>query len=97
MTAAKHVRETRISEAHVSGDEKKLSQFGNPMKVKEFPSSVLRLLKNPAYVCVALASATGGLVTLSMATFLPKYMQNVFGLTAGRAAMLAGEFSQLSN
>lgn len=49
-----------------------------------------RLLRNPAFVCVAFGGAFIGLVTVSIATFLPKYIQSIYGVTASAAATYAG-------
>jgi organic anion transporter 4C len=86
-TAAKHVRETRISETHDNGEDKKLD---GTLSISKFPVLLCRLLKNPAFMCVAFAGAFMGLVTISMATFLPKYIQNIYGTTASAAATYAG-------
>lgn len=42
-------------------------------------------------MCVTLGFAFSGLVTLGLATFLPKYLQNMYDLTAAKAAMAAGK------
>ncbi|XP_060562690.1 solute carrier organic anion transporter family member 4C1-like [Ruditapes philippinarum] len=87
LPTAKHVRETRISETHDNGEDKKLD---GTLSISKFPVLLCRLLKNPAFMCVAFAGAFMGLVTISMATFLPKYIQNIYGTTASAAATYAG-------
>ena len=88
--AARHVRENRVSETH--GDSiSPVRQLGEPITVRQFPSSALRLLRNPAFMCVTLGHAFSGLVTIALATFIPKYLQNMFHLTAARSAMLSGK------
>jgi len=88
---AKHVRETRISEAH--HDDTALTRPVNHevKSVRHFPVLVCRLLRNPAFVCVAFAGAFTGLVAVSIATFLPKYIQNIYDVTASEAATYAGK------
>lgn len=88
LSAAKYVRETRESETHNDGEPKRLD---NNISVRHFPALLCRLLRNPAFMCVAFAGAFMGLVTIAMATFLPKYIQNIYGTTASAAATYAGK------
>ncbi|XP_052777045.1 solute carrier organic anion transporter family member 4C1-like [Mya arenaria] len=93
LPSTKHVRETRISETHTSG--RTSPPYPNPsqpddISVRQFPVLLCRLLHNPAFVCVAFGGAFMGLVTVSVATFLPKYIQNIYGTTASAAATYAG-------
>lgn len=87
LPTAKYVRETRVSETHNDGETKRLD---NSISVRQFPALLCRLLRNPAFMCVAFAGAFMGLVTIAMATFLPKYIQNIYGTTASAAATYAG-------
>jgi len=65
---------------------------GDVISVRQFPVLLWRLLRNPTFMCVSFASAFMGLVTVSVATFLPKYIQNIYGTTASAAATYAGTF-----
>ncbi|XP_045158609.2 solute carrier organic anion transporter family member 4C1-like isoform X2 [Mercenaria mercenaria] len=87
LPTAKNVRETRVSETHNDGESKRLD---GTHSIRQFPILLCRLLRNPAFLCVAFAGAFMGLVTISMATFLPKYIQNIYGTTASSAATYAG-------
>ena len=46
--------------------------------------------KNPVLIFVTLGSATEGLLTTGFATFLPKYVQTIFGVTPATAALYTG-------
>ncbi|KAL4235923.1 hypothetical protein ACF0H5_004313 [Mactra antiquata] len=89
LPTAKVVRETRISETHNDGDTP-TSRLSGAISVRQFPALLCRLIRNPAFMCVAFAGASMGLVSISMATFLPKYIQNIYGVTASAAATYAG-------
>lgn len=93
LPTAKHVRETRVSEMH--GDDgtmpTPLSSEGRKLRdLKYLPRQVLQLLKTPPFLFITLAGATEGMITSGFATFLPKFIQNQFGVSAGWAAMLTG-------
>lgn len=90
LPTAKHVRETRISETHNSGETPIHVRAGESISFRQFPSVLCRLLRNPAFMCVAFAGAFVGLVSVAMGTFLPKYIQNIYGTTASAAATYAG-------
>ena len=79
-----------MSETHSDSNISSVRKLGEPISIKEFPVSVFRLLRNPAFICVSIGHAFTGLVTFGLATFLPKYLQNMYDLTASRAAMIAG-------
>ena len=88
--AVKPVRESRVSETHNDSNISPVRKLGDPINIKQFPVSIFRLLQNPAFMCVSIGHAFTGLVSLGLATFLPKYLQNTFDLTASRAAIVAG-------
>lgn len=91
ILGAKIVRETRVSETHNDGRPvATMPRTGDAISVRQFPVLLWRLLRNPAFMCVAFAGASMGLVTVSVATFLPKYIQNIYGTTASAAATYAG-------
>lgn len=91
FSGAKHVRETRVSEAHNDGRPLATMRPGESISVRQFPALLMRLFRNPAFMCVAFAGAFMGLVTVSVAAFLPKYIQNIYGVTASAAATYAGK------
>ena len=93
ISAARHIRETRESQMHgddgsmpiaVSSEKRSLSDL------RHLPMALLRLLKIPPFMFITFAGATEGLITSGFATFMPKFIQNQFGVTAGWASMLTG-------
>ncbi|XP_013383827.1 solute carrier organic anion transporter family member 4C1, partial [Lingula anatina] len=90
LPTAKEVRATRESQAHQDGGEDEVNRPGFGKSIRDMPTAAKVLLKNPTFVFVTLAGCTEGLVTSGFATFLPKLLQNQFGLTASWAAMLTG-------
>ncbi|XP_053383119.1 solute carrier organic anion transporter family member 4C1-like isoform X2 [Mercenaria mercenaria] len=93
LPSAKHVRETRVSEMH--GDDgtmiSSVSSEGRKLRdLKFLPKQILQLLKTPPFLFITLAGATEGMITSGFATFMPKFIQNQFGVSAGWAAMLTG-------
>ncbi|KAL3892416.1 hypothetical protein ACJMK2_004626 [Sinanodonta woodiana] len=90
LPIAKTVRETRVSEMH--GDDgtyvSKLS--GDSRALRNLPIALWQILRIPPFLPIALAGASEGLITSGFATFMPKYIQNQFGVTAGWASMLTG-------
>ncbi|XP_003788998.1 solute carrier organic anion transporter family member 4C1 [Otolemur garnettii] len=81
----------KISQAHQNKsvslhhtDEK----FGK--SIKDFPAALKNLMKNTVFVCLVLSSSSEALVTTGFATFLPKFIENQFGLTSSFAATLGG-------
>ncbi|XP_052764566.1 solute carrier organic anion transporter family member 4C1-like isoform X2 [Mya arenaria] len=93
LPSAKHVRETRVSEMHGDDGSLPVASVGRARKLSDLrhmPSNILKLLKNPTFLFITLAGSTEGMITSGFATFMPKFIQNQFGVTAGWAAMLTG-------
>ena len=92
------MRETRVSQTHgddgsmavaISSKTRKLSDL------RYLPSAIYQLLKVPPFMFITFAGATEGMITSGFATFMPKFIQNQFGVTAGWASMLTGEWEIL--
>ncbi|NXK41189.1 SO4C1 protein, partial [Piprites chloris] len=84
------IQAEKISETHDDGSEA-LVQIRNIGKnFKDFPISLLILLRNPVLMCLIIASASEALVTTGFATFLPKFIENQFGKTSSFSATLGG-------
>ena len=58
--------------------------------LRHLPSALFQLMKVPPFMLITFAGATEGLITSGFATFMPKFIQNQFGVTAGWASMLTG-------
>lgn len=94
MPIAKQVRENRESQAH-SGDRTASASQGSTtgFRIKMLPKSVMSLLRIPPFVFTMLAGASEGMLTAGFATFVPKYIQNVYGVSSGTAALYTGAAS----
>ena len=56
----------------------------------QIPLSILRLLKNPTYMFISIGGAFDGIALTGLSTFLPKFIQQQYGYTAGVSALLFG-------
>ena len=89
FSAAQHVRETRISEAY--GVEKSMVEVVKEERsVKHFLRSVSKLLRNPCFVFLALSMLTEAAIIGGSATFLPKFIEMEFRVSASLAAIYTG-------
>ena len=77
--------------AHNDGSEVIASRDGFGVGIRDLPVAMWLLVKNPVNMLVTLGAVTEGLLTSGFATFMPKFLQNQYGLTAGAAAMLGGK------
>ncbi|PIK42944.1 putative solute carrier organic anion transporter family member 4A1 [Apostichopus japonicus] len=59
-------------------------------KVKDFPRALWNLLTNVPYMCLCMASSAENFMVSCVAVFGPKFMESVYTLTAGEAALLTG-------
>ncbi|XP_055641042.1 solute carrier organic anion transporter family member 4A1 [Toxorhynchites rutilus septentrionalis] len=77
----------KVSEAH-KGDVGQQKQTFT--KIREIPTALAALLKNPTFFFLNLAGASEGLVISGFAVFLPKLIENQFSVTAVWSALLMG-------
>ena len=56
----------------------------------QMPLSILALLKNPTYMLISFGGAFDGLSLSGLSTFLPKFIQQQYGYSAGVSALLFG-------
>ena len=89
--AAKKVAQYRTSQAHQDGAEQIASREKFGATLRDLPTSLLLLLRNPVLMLATAASVTEGIVTSGFATFLAKFIQNQYGKTAAESAILAGK------
>ena len=89
LGTAKH-RAERETEAHGAGDLESIRKLASNASLENFPRTVLILLKNPVYVLMVIAGCLSGGTVAGATSFLAKFVQNEFHLTAGNAAVLAG-------
>ncbi|XP_071143715.1 solute carrier organic anion transporter family member 4C1-like isoform X2 [Mytilus edulis] len=91
LPTAKHVRATRVSQVHGGKDDKDLiHKDSNDRSLREFPKAMWGIISNPTFLLITLAGTGEGLATSGFATFMPKLIQNQFGITASWASMLGG-------
>ncbi|XP_040477975.1 solute carrier organic anion transporter family member 4C1 isoform X2 [Ursus maritimus] len=62
--------------------------FGTSLK--DFPAALKNLMRNAVFMCLVLSASSEALITTGFATFLPKFIENQFGLSSSFSATLAG-------
>ncbi|XP_050319426.1 solute carrier organic anion transporter family member 4A1 [Bactrocera neohumeralis] len=87
LPGAKELQQQKVSEAY-NADVQKIEQTFT--KLKDMPSALLSLLKNPTFFCLNMAGATEGLVIAGFAAFLPKQIENQFSISPVWSALLMG-------
>ncbi|XP_041041264.1 solute carrier organic anion transporter family member 4C1-like [Carcharodon carcharias] len=80
----------KVSQAHSYKGGIVLTQHHFGKSFKDFYSVLLMLLRNPVFMALVIAGTTESLVITGFVTFMPKYIENQFGLTASLAAILGG-------
>nr|XP_023418033.1 LOW QUALITY PROTEIN: solute carrier organic anion transporter family member 4C1 [Cavia porcellus] len=58
--------------------------------IKDFPVALKNLMRNTVFICLILSTSSEALITTGFATFLPKFIENQFGLTSSFAATIGG-------
>ena len=77
--------------AHNDGSEGIASQDGFGVSIRDLPMALWLLLKNPVNMLNNIADVTEGLVGTGLATFIPKFIENQYGVTAAAAGTLVGK------
>ncbi|XP_004375108.2 solute carrier organic anion transporter family member 4C1 [Trichechus manatus latirostris] len=81
----------KISQAHQdksSSIRQADENFGKSFK--DIPAALKNLMRNTVFMCLVLSTSSEALVTTGFATFLPKFIENQFGLSSSFAATLGG-------
>ncbi|XP_076995183.1 solute carrier organic anion transporter family member 4C1 isoform X2 [Tamandua tetradactyla] len=81
----------KISQAHQnkSGSIQEADEnFGK--SIKDFPVALKNLMRNTVFMCLVLSTTSEALITTGFATFLPKFIENQFGLSSSFSAILGG-------
>ena len=86
------IQQERKSQVHNDGSVDVAEREGFGRSLRDFPSALRILLCNPTNMLVNLAGATESLLVSGFATFMPKYIQNQYGLTAAMSATLGGGY-----
>ncbi|XP_071586167.1 solute carrier organic anion transporter family member 4C1 isoform X1 [Heliangelus exortis] len=84
------IQAEKISETHNDGSEALVETKNVGKSFRDFPMTLLILLKNPVLMSLIIASASEALVATGFATFLPKFIENQFGKTPSFSATLGG-------
>ncbi|XP_045180504.2 solute carrier organic anion transporter family member 4C1-like [Mercenaria mercenaria] len=90
MPSAKKVRESRISQMHQGVTDSDGHGTNKRLPIRMFPKVTWALIQNAPFVFTMLAGASEGILTSGFATFVPKYIQNQFGVSSGSAALYTG-------
>ena len=84
-------RAERQSEIHQTVDLEQIEKRGSQNTIRNFPFAIKSLLKNLTYVLIILAGCASGGAVSGATSFLSKFIQNEFHITAGNAAIYAGK------
>lgn len=91
LPGASEVRARKVSEAHRGSSESDVvERVGFGTSIRDLPKSLKILLRNPAFMFLNVAAAFEALLLSGFATFLPKFIESQFGVTASWAALLVG-------
>ncbi|KAL5014579.1 hypothetical protein ScPMuIL_008849 [Solemya velum] len=92
LPSAKRVRLTRISQTHKQANslDKVEAEATTHRSFRDLPAATMVLLRNAPFICLCLAGASDGIIMSGFSTFMPKFIQNQYGVSAGLASMLAG-------
>ncbi|KAG8456340.1 hypothetical protein GDO86_002213 [Hymenochirus boettgeri] len=90
LPGTEQIQSERISQAHNNGGESIVELKNLGKSFKDFPMSLLLMVKNPVLISLTLASCSDGFITTGFATFLPKFIENQFSLTSSFSAVLGG-------
>ncbi|XP_006208034.1 solute carrier organic anion transporter family member 4C1 isoform X1 [Vicugna pacos] len=83
------IQDGKTSQTHQSNSLQNTDgNFGQSFK--DFPAALKNLMRNTVFMCLVLSTCSEALVTTGFATFLPKFIENQFGLSSSSAATLGG-------
>lgn len=89
LPAARYVSATRRSQAHTSSSHT-AARVGEKGSLTDLLRVLYTLLMNPVFCFMTLSMLMEGLVIAGSATFLPKFIENEYKISASLAAMLTG-------
>ncbi|XP_059729431.1 solute carrier organic anion transporter family member 4C1 isoform X2 [Haemorhous mexicanus] len=84
------IQAEKIPETHDDGGQVLVQTNNYGQSFKDFPMSLLILLRNPVLMSLIVASSSEALVATGFATFLPKFIENQFGKSSSFSATLGG-------
>ncbi|XP_036781688.2 solute carrier organic anion transporter family member 4C1 [Manis pentadactyla] len=85
------IQDGKISQAHQNNNSHlKYTDENFGKSFKDFPAALKNLMRNTVFMCLVLSTSSEALITTGFATFLPKFIENQFGLSSSFAATLGG-------
>ena len=60
---------------------------------QDLPAAIWGCLTNPTFLFISLAGGTDGAVMAGVSTFMPKFIQQQFGVPASKAGFFTGQKS----
>ncbi|XP_068103577.1 solute carrier organic anion transporter family member 4C1-like isoform X2 [Hyperolius riggenbachi] len=84
------VQASRISQAHSNGSEDIVDSKNLGKSFKDFPLALWLMVKNPVLMALTFSSCADAMIATGFATFLPKFIENMFSLTSSFSAILGG-------
>ncbi|XP_059171061.1 solute carrier organic anion transporter family member 4C1-like isoform X2 [Physella acuta] len=85
LPGTQDIRQNRKPEAHAVA-----SGLSSKFKNNKFMATTMTVLRNPCFVFVTLGMTTEAMFMSGSAAFLPKFIENQYGIPASRAAVFAG-------
>ncbi|XP_036165930.1 solute carrier organic anion transporter family member 4C1 isoform X2 [Myotis myotis] len=85
-----NIQDGKTSQTHQSNSSLDHIDEDFGKSFKDFPAALKNSLRNTVFMCLVISTSTEALVTTGFATFLPKFIENQFGLSSSFAATLGG-------
>ena len=91
-TGAKEVRKTRVSQAYTGNtDQTEVTNPNSSVSIRDLPKALKIIMTNPVFLLVSLAGIVEAGAISGLSVFIPKFMQNQFGVTTSTGSILAGK------
>lgn len=84
------IQEGKTSQTHQNNSSLQYTDENFGKSFKDFPAALKNLMRNTVFMCLVVSTSSEALVTTGFATFLPKFIENQFGLSSSFAAILGG-------
>ncbi|XP_070533602.1 solute carrier organic anion transporter family member 4C1-like [Ptychodera flava] len=90
LPGVKKIRAEKESETHDSKSQLLSKKPGFGMSFRDLPAAFLMLWKNPTYIFITITAIAEGLLIGGFTYFMPKFVENQFGVTSALSATLVG-------
>nr|XP_009860360.2 solute carrier organic anion transporter family member 4A1-like isoform X1 [Ciona intestinalis]XP_026692687.1 solute carrier organic anion transporter family member 4A1-like isoform X2 [Ciona intestinalis] len=84
----------RVNRGHEMHNERMALEYAQDKdfgkKFRDFPKCLYVLVRNPVYLLVSIGGAVDSILISGLATFGPKYVETIFGLSASNAGIAFG-------